>query len=973
MDQSLLQEFVLESTHSLEKVEQDLLALERTFDAAAINRMFRALHSIKGSSSYLGLHTIERLSHQAETLLDLLRQRLRELTPATVDVLLQCVDQLRQMLQLPDHGASVDINPTVTRLFEFIREPGVEAPTDEASDADFTLSEPLPAPVERATVDRSTVELERPLSNSSVAPAIPPGSGETPLGRTFILEHDNDQHDRNGGRLLVAATAPPVAMAPAVQSLSGSHGGFATAPAAQAAVRTEAIPHARNGSLTPAGGNGSPSAPPPAALSDSRGDDHPAEEKMMRVRVKFLDDLLQLTGNMVMARNQLLSKYNFADDPAFGTLSQCVTQVHKTIVQTRMQPIGTLFDRCERLTRDLARQLGKEVSLEVHGRELELDRSVLEAFSDPLTHLLRNALDHGLETPQERQAAGKTRVGHLKLAARQQGAEIILSLEDDGRGIDPDRIKHRAIERGLITADQAETLHRRALLDFIFRSGFSTRDEVTSLSGRGVGLDVVRTNLESLGGVVEVQSTVGKGSAFVARLPLTQALVSSSLISALIVKCEEERYAIPQTAVDEIIKVDPRSDRDRIRRLNGRMVYQLRDTVLPVVSLRSVLGGGDNTPEEEHVGERILVVIQFRQQLFGMLVDLIVGVDEIVVRPLPRMVKNCGIFSGHTVMGDGQIALILDSGGIVDREQLTFADDTLGTSLLHGEREHVEGDQRLVVFSYADTEHFAIPLEMVSLIERVELDDIRRVGAQEYVQVMQRTLPLLRLDRVMGVGGLPKLAESYVLVPARVSYPIAVLTGRRVAVVDAVEQFESRLSDGQGMLGTFMHDNKLVMLLDLYRLFERHSPDRFRLSPVEQRPAQILLAEDSPFFQNLIRSYLEHPPRRLTVVSDGEEALDLLREHPEDFDVLVSDIEMPRMDGFELVRQIRADAALRTLPVIAVTSLATPEHIERGLREGFDSYLIKIDKEQLVSTIDRYLERGARHRAAFTSARKGST
>ena len=257
---------------------------------------------------------------------------------------------------------------------------------------------------------------------------------------------------------------------------------------------------------------------------------------------------------------------------------------------------------------------------------------------------------------------------------------------------------------------------------------------------------------------------------------------------------------------------------------------------------------------------------------------------------------------------------------------------------------------------------------MVSLIESVSLTEIRRVGAQEYIQVMQRTLPLLRLDKVMGVGSLPKLTESYVLVPARVSYPIAVLTGRRIKVVDIAEQFESRLSDGQGMLGTFMDGNNLVMMLDLYRLFERHSPDRFRLVPVEHRPAHILLAEDSPFFQNLIRSYLEHPPRQLTVVADGQEALELLQASPQDFDVLVSDIEMPRMDGFELVRRIRADAVLRSLPVIAVTSLASAEHVERGIREGFDSYLIKIDKEQLVATIDRHLERGARHRAAMTGA-----
>lgn len=952
MDPSLLQEFVLESSHSLEQVEQDLLTLERTSDPAAINRMFRALHSIKGSSAFLELASIEQLSHQVETLLDLLRQKKKALTADVTDLLLLCVDLLQQMLKQPDFGASLDTRTALARLAAIIAGPAASAPI------------PVPPRQRVADLGKTTVEgAFGTLSGSGIA-AMNLQSSEISLGATLMMDGEQADMALSGSQLIPAA--PRMVSAP---TNATSHAGNGDA-LGTSAVRSASLANGPTSSLserTPIDVSKGPS------LSTNRSDSpdgDAGDQKLMRVRVKFLDDLLQLTGNMVMARNQLLSKYNFADDPAFVTLSQCVTQVHKTIVQTRMQPIGTLFDRCERLTRDLARQLGKEVTLEVHGRDLELDRSVLEAFTDPLTHLLRNALDHGLETPDERQATGKTRAGHLKLSARQQGAEIILSVEDDGRGIDPDVIKESAIAKGLLTTERAASLNRRSLLDFIFNSGFSTRNEVTSLSGRGVGLDIVRTNLEALGGIVEVQSAVGKGSAFVARLPLTQALVSSSLISALVVKCADERYAIPQTAVDEIIKIDSRSERDRIRMLNGRMVYQLRETVLPVVSLRSVLEMQADVDLESQ-NERILVVIQFRQQLFGLLVDVIMGVDEIVVRPLPRLVKDCGIFSGHTVMGDGQIALILDSAGIVDRQNLVFSDDSLKTSLLQAQREHQEGDQRLVVFSYSDTEYFAIPLEMISLIEKLSLDDVRRVGAQEYVQVMQRTLPLLRLDKVMGVGGLPKLTESYVLVPARVSYPIAVLTGRRVAVVDAVDQYESRLSDGQGMLGTFMHDGKLVMLLDLYRLFERHSPDRFRLSPVEQRPAQILLAEDSPFFQNLIRSYLEHPPRRLTVVSDGLEALELLQAHPDEFDVVISDIEMPRMDGFELVKKIRCDATLRTLPVIAVTSLATPEHVERGLREGFDSYLIKIDKEQLVTTIDRHLERGAKHRAQAASQRKG--
>ncbi len=542
---------------------------------------------------------------------------------------------------------------------------------------------------------------------------------------------------------------------------------------------------------------------------------------------------------------------------------------------------------------------------------------------------------------------------------------MILAVEDDGRGIDAQSIRDKCIARGLLTAERAATLSPRQILDFIFQSGFSTRDTVTNLSGRGVGLDVVRTNLEAMGGVVEVQSTPGKGTAFVARLPLTQALVSSSLISALIVVSDTHRYAIPQTAVDEIIKVDHRKDRGSIQLLNGQTVYQLRDLLLPVISLAEVLGHNDRSSGTKDV---ILIVMQFRGNLFGVLVDAVLGVDEIVVRPLPELVKTCKVFSGHTVMGDGKIALILDSSGIIDQQGLKFEDAHSVTPLMTARsNEGNENLYRLVVFSYADDEYFAIPLEMVSLIEKVPISAIRRVGPNEYIQVMQKTLPLMRLDKVMQVGELPKLTSTYLMVPARVSFPIAILAGTSISVVETVSQYEAQMSDGRGMLGTFMHQGKLVVLLDLYKLFERHSPDRFKKDEVNKRPAHILIAEDSPFFQNLIRSYLDQPPRRITVVGDGAAALHLLRSRPTEYDLLVSDIEMPIMDGFELIKQIRLDQSLRSLPVVAVTSKSSPEDIERGLREGFSSYLIKVDKEQLISTIERYLSlKDNRSMAALT-------
>ncbi|WP_437230976.1 hybrid sensor histidine kinase/response regulator [Planctomicrobium sp. SH661] len=909
MDPSLLQEFVLEASHSLETVEQELLTLAKTSDPNVIQRIFRALHSIKGSSTFLELRSIERVAHQAESLLDPLRLKQREVTPEVVDTLLQCIDDLQKMLRDVDQGES-DVSTA-------------ESESQSANTQSWNpqaIGQQTPASANGESLATTMMISRQEIAPAALGGLLPsPGVAKNIDARPSISSPAND------------STSPPPALGRT----------FSTTASSEDAIALKSL------SKKPARAGGD---------SGEKEGDKGSEERYMRVKVGFLDELLQLTGNMVMARNQLLTKYDFPDDPSFLTLSQCVTKVHKSIVQTRMQTIGTLFDRCERLVHDLCRQLGKEATLFVHGRDLELDRSVLESFADPLMHLIRNAVDHGLESPADRQAADKPRAGTLKLSARQQGSEIVLILEDDGKGINPQEIKQKAVSRNLISQEEADAMPYRQIVDLIFRSGFSTREEVSTVSGRGVGLDVVRNNLEAMGGVVEVQSTIGKGTVFVARVPLAHALISSSLISALIIAQDDERFAIPQTSIDEIIKVDRSIENSQLKILNGRMVYQLREMLLPVIPLDLVLHEEQVEPRIEDQLGRVLVVMQYRQKMFGLIVDSIVGVEEIVVRPLPELVKGSKVFSAHTVRGDGQVALILDSAGIIESESFHFAETggALAPALRNFD-EPVNVSQRLVVFSYADHEHYAVPLEMISLIEKVNLKQLRRVGGQEYLQIMQRTLPVMRLDQVMGVDPLADLEDAYVLIPARVSFPIAILAGRHVSVVDAVEQYESRLSDGQGMLGTFMDQDRLVMLLDLYRLFERHSPERFRQTPIEQKPAHILVAEDSSFFQNLLRSYLENPPRKLTIASDGQQALEILQSRPHEFDLVISDIEMPRMDGFELVQKIRMDPRLRNLPVLAMTSLASPEHMERGLREGFDSYMIKIDKEQLLTTLDRFL------------------
>jgi two-component system, chemotaxis family, sensor kinase CheA len=488
VDASIVEEFVLESSSALETIETDLLALEKKHDAALLGKVFRALHSIKGAASFLDLTVIEKLGHQVETLLDLMRQGKRSATAPAIDALLKAVDKLRQLIAAADLGAGANIDAVFNGLSPFIQG---EGELSQSSMGSKVLTAAQVGEISKSVLNDRTIDVAVPTREERLQST----DFEVDLLPASMAPHVSENPVLPVAPVLLPPMPPVVVAAPPPRPLP-------------------------------------PPPPPPLPPMEKAAAEPAGDDTMMRVRVRFLDELLQLTGNMVMARNQLLSNYNFADDPAFATLSQCVTEVHKTVVRTRIQPISSLFARCERLVRDLCRQLGKEVNLEVRGRDLELDRSVIETFADPLNHLLRNAVDHGVESPAARLQAGKSRAGKLVLSAAQQAGDIILSIEDDGGGIDPQKVSQSAVRKGLLSADEAARLNPREAIDLIFRPGFSTRDEVTNLSGRGVGLDVVRTNLEKLGGVVDVKSAIGHGTTFSARLPLTTALVSSSLIAA---------------------------------------------------------------------------------------------------------------------------------------------------------------------------------------------------------------------------------------------------------------------------------------------------------------------------------------------------------------------------------------------------------------------------------------------------------
>ena len=575
-DPALLQEFLAECEELLENTDQDLVELEAVpEDAELLNRIFRAMHTIKGTSSFLGFEPIVRLSHRAEDVLSSLRRHEIQLTPKIMNALLAACDQLSRMLA-------------------DIRRGGLKQ---------YAL-EPLLA------------ELEQAQSQPS-APV--------PLGELLVREGQIRPDDL-----------------------------------AHILEKQAASPGVKLGELVVQEGLASAKDVERALQQQHKAAEASAAAQTMRIRVRKLDELVNLIGELVLERNRLLLLTQDAARNAHPDLGDCAArlgfiadELQAAALKTRMVPIDTVFSRFPRLVRDLARSLQKEVDLVLRGQETEIDRTMVELIRDPLLHLVRNSLDHGLELPADRERAGKPRQGSLRLEARQEGEHILISISDDGAGIDPARVLRKAIEKGLVTSQHAANLSQREILDFIFLPGFSTAASLTNLSGRGVGLDVVRSNLKKINGSVELHSTPGKGTTTLLNLPLTLAI-----LPVLLVKVTDETYALPLRSIVETARFLP----SQVHSVEAREVICLRDETLPLVRLQSLFSSpGNGTPARE----RKIVVMAAGGRRIALLVYRLVGQESTVVKPLAAYLHHSPGIAGATVGGDGHVRLVLDPAGLL--------------------------------------------------------------------------------------------------------------------------------------------------------------------------------------------------------------------------------------------------------------------------------------------------------------------
>jgi two-component system chemotaxis sensor kinase CheA len=767
----IVAEFLVESYENLDRYDEDLLALERDpGDTEVISSIFRTIHTVKGTAGFFAFDRVGELAHVAENLLGRLREGELSVTEEIASALLTTGDTLRRMLTvIEETGEEGDEDVSVlvaelVRLHALADGPDAEEGAEPSSETAEAASD---AP-EAAADDE---EEERPV----------PRIGELLVGE-----------------------------------------GYTTEEAVELAAREQELGDARKlGEILIDQGQTTPDAVEKAVEAQEHS--RSVADSSIRVDVGLLDELMNLVGELVLARNQIVQLVTQEQDSSFASASQrlnlITTELQEGVMKTRMQPIGNVWNKLPRVVRDLSLACGKQVQLVMEGQDTELDKTIIEAIKDPLTHLVRNAVDHGIEGPEDRRAAGKPEQGLLTLRAFHEGGQVNIEIADDGGGIDPAKVRNKAIANGVITADQAAAMSDREAVNLIFAAGVSTAAQVTNVSGRGVGMDVVRTNIERIGGTVDVQSELGSGTSVKVKIPLTLAIVP-----ALMVRSGDSRFAIPQLSLIELLRLEGEDARTGIELVHGAPVHRLRGRLLPIIDLASELG----RPVERTDQAISIVVLQADGQSFGLVVDAIEDTEEIVVKPLGSHLKEAVLFSGATIMGDGRVALILDVLGIAQRARVVSEVADRNAVAEAEEQAAVEQDterRTLLLVGIGDDRRAAIALSDVERLEEFPAASVEYGAGREVVQYRDDILPLLRLGEALGVSafGIDEADSLNVIVNRIGDRMVGVVVGR---ILDIVEQ-DVDLADGddqRGLLGTAIIQGRVTDVIDIDAVVRRNDP-----------------------------------------------------------------------------------------------------------------------------------------------------
>jgi two-component system chemotaxis sensor kinase CheA len=771
-ESDIVKDFLVESYENLDRLDRDLVGLEKNpKDKEALAGVFRTIHTIKGTCGFLGFNKLEKVAHVGENLLTRLRDGQMTLTPEITTPLLGMVDAIRQMLGSIEASGSEGERDDSELIATLTR---LQQPPEVA-----TKSQVAPAP-------ESAPEAALP---SNLGDILIQRAGVTPTEVQLAAKTQKEGDPRHLGEILVE----------------------------QGAVRPADIVDALH-------------------VQQSSRAQTAASDSTIRVDVGLLDKVMNLVGELVLARNQILQFANRMKDTSFLAASQrlnlITTELQEGVMKTRMQPIGNIWGQFPRTVRDVALGCGKEVNIEMEGKETELDKTIIEAIKDPLTHLVRNSVDHGIELPEERVKAGKDRSGRLILRAFHEGGQVNIEISDDGAGLNPDRIRKKAAERAVITAEQAARMTEREIFNLIFLPGFSTAEKITNVSGRGVGMDVVKTNVEKIGGTVDVQSTLGRGTTVRVKIPLTLAI-----IPALVVTCGGDRYAIPQVSLLELVRLEPDEVAKGIEMVQGAPVHRLRGRLLPLVYLSRVLelaGVADVRPQAGNAVN--IVVLQAEGRPFGLVVDEINDTEEIVVKPLGKQLKGVNTFAGATIMGDGKVALILDALGLAQKASVIseLQDRAMAVKEPSSGEKNAGNRQTLLLFQTGKNGRMAVPLSLVARLEEFASSKVESTGEQQVVQYRGQIMPLIRISDAVE---LPENEHGETAADAQAPLQVVVYAeqGRSVGLVverilDIVEEevVLDRMAERAGILGTAVVQQRVTDMLDVKGVVQAAYPGFFR-------------------------------------------------------------------------------------------------------------------------------------------------
>ncbi|MGE4351022.1 MAG: chemotaxis protein CheW [Bdellovibrionales bacterium] len=882
----LLRDFLTETNESIAELDVEIVRLEQNpDDPELIGSIFRLVHTIKGTCGFLGLPRLEKVAHAGENVLGKFRDRELQVTPNAVSLIFRSIDKIKELLAV-------------------LEETEAEA---EGDDSDLIADlNALAEGKDSAVGDSSSA------SSGSAAPPTTAQSSDAPEAQA----PSSEEPDEFGFVPVRAEETGKNLEPPKKESSAAAQNSKTVSPAAEGAVKESAV-----------------------------------SNQTIRVSVEQLENLMVIASELVLTRNQLNQISRTQKDNPFAAplqrLNHVTSELQEGVMKTRMQPIGNAWSKLPRIVRDLSLELGKKIDLQMMGADTELDRQVLELIKDPLTHMVRNSADHGIEEPQDRLMAGKPEVGVILLNAFHEGGHIIIEISDDGKGLSMDKIKAKLVQNGMASESDLAVMSDQQIMQYIFKPGFSTATKVTAVSGRGVGMDVVRTNIEKIGGTIDLQSMEGKGSRFLIKIPLTLAIVS-----ALIVECASERFAIPQISVIELVHASAQSEY-KVEHINNTPVLRLRNRLLPLVSLRRILKIGEEKREEEM---SFIVVVQVGSSTFGIIVDRVFDTEEIVVKPVSPILRNIAMFSGNTILGDGSVVMILDPNGVATQagEIHTASDTAMGRRM---QSEHGRGlDKQSLLLFHADGDSpKAVPLSLVARLEEIDLATVEHSEGKPVVQYRGKLMPLVPLDASFQ---LKSEGMQPILVFSESERSMGLIVDEIIDIIE--DHVDINLSAQRpGYLGSAIIAGKATDMVDTGHYLAQAYQDWFGVqtdtSFGDEKLHRVLLVDDSPFFRNLLTPLLSVAGYTVTTAENPAQALKL-REDGEEFDVIVSDIEMPGMNGFDFASTIRKEGGQwGDLPIIALSSHATSRDVERGRVAGFTDYVAKFNREALLASLQQTL------------------